>query len=73
MIYRVVEMSDGMFKCQFRTMIFWWLDSCHEASRDLADQQRFARYNNEAARSIPVRRAKIVRVVALDSPLGSEP
>lgn len=73
MIYRVVEMSDGMFKCQFRTLIFWWLDSCHEASRDLADQQRFARDNTDVRRPSPVSRAKIVRVVALDSPLGSEP
>lgn len=43
MIYRVVERYDGTFQCQMRVFFFFWSDSCHAPSRDLAEQIEFAR------------------------------
>lgn len=67
MIYRVVEMSDGKFKCQSRFMPFWWIDSLHEPSTDLEAQLRYAWCGGDrciSGKQPPkTPRAKIVRVV----------
>jgi hypothetical protein len=40
--YRVVQLEDGRFKCQWRFLLFFWTDSMHAPSFDRAEQIRFA-------------------------------
>lgn len=44
MIYRVIQRSDGLYKCQHRFAFFWWTDSGYPASRDKEDQIVFAKW-----------------------------
>lgn len=47
MIYRVVQSADGLFRCQYRMFLFWWIDSCHEPSKDKEGQISFAKFCEE--------------------------
>lgn len=42
MKYRIVELTNGTYKCQYKTL-FWWEDSAHAASNDFESQLRFVR------------------------------